>query len=423
MAPAIDTIADELDMSTTESTMALSVYLLATAFGPLMIGPLSEIYGRSKVFHITNVWFLIWNLVCGFANSKGLLIAARLLAGFGASAVYSLAYGVLSDIWSAKQRGRSLSLYLLIPLTGSAVGPIVGGFIVQYSTWRWMFWATTILQVTVEVASFFLFFESFAPVLLRRRAEKKRKETGDSRYHTEMDIRESGRSAAWKLGRSLSRPLRLLAFHPIIQIQAILAGINYGLLYFALASFSSLWVSAYGESISISGLHYIAICTGTISGSQICGPVMDYFYKRLAARNGNTHIPEDRIPLLLPGVLITPIGLILYGWAAQYHLFWLVVDVGAALLSLGMQTFDTTLHAYVMDAYPEHVSSASAATQVLRSLLAFAFPLFSSKMYDTLGYGWGNSMLAFLSIGIALPTTGILYRFGSTLRARKQSSY
>lgn len=423
MAPAIDTIADELSMSTAESTMALSVYLLATAFGPLIIGPLSEIYGRSKIFHLTNMWFLIWNLVCGFANSKGLLIAARLLAGFGASAVYSLAYGVLSDVWSAAQRGRSLSLYLLIPLTGSAVGPIVGGFIVQYSTWRWMFWATTILQVTVEVASIFLFFESFAPVLLRRRAEKQRKETGDSRYHTEMDIRESGRSSAWKLRRSLSRPLRLLAFHPIIQIQAILEGINYGLLYFALASFSSLYVSAYGESVSVSGLHYIAICTGTISGSQLCGPLMDFFYKRLAARNGNTHIPELRIPLLLPGVLITPIGLLLYGWAAEFHLFWLVVDVGAALLSLGMQVFDTTLHAYVMDAYPEHVSSASAATQVLRSLLAFAFPLFSSKLYERLGFGWGNSLLAFLSIGVALPVTGILYRFGATLRARQQSSY
>ncbi|CAG8974348.1 hypothetical protein HYALB_00006196 [Hymenoscyphus albidus] len=110
LAPAIDTIANELSMSTTESFMSLSVYLLATAFGPLVIGPLSEIHGRSHIFHMTNVWFLVWNLVCGFANSKGLLIAARLLAGFGASAVYSLAYGVLGDVWSAEQRGRSLSL-------------------------------------------------------------------------------------------------------------------------------------------------------------------------------------------------------------------------------------------------------------------------------------------------------------------------
>ena len=423
MAPAINTIAEELNMSTTESTMALSVYLLATAFGPMVIGPLSEVYGRSSIFHFTNIWFLVWNLICGFANSKGLLIAARLLAGFGASAVYSMAFGVLGDVWSAEQRGRSLSMYLLIPLTGAAIGPIVGGFIVQYSTWRWMFWATTILQGLLELSSLFLFHESYAPVLLRRRAQKLRAETGDSRYHAEIEMRESGRSATWKISRSLSRPIRLLAFHPIIQIQAILSGINYGLLYFALASFSSLYVSAYGESVATSGLHYIAICAGEILGSQLCGPLMDYAYKRLTSRTGEAHVPELRIPLLLPGAFFTPIGFLLYGWAAQHHLSWLVVDVGAALLSLGMQVFGTTLYAYVMDAYPEHISSASAATQLLRSLLAFAFPLFSNRMYETLGYGWGNSLLAFLSIGIALPATGILWRFGAKLRAKQQSSY
>jgi MFS family permease len=423
MAPAIDAIAVDLNMSKTESTMALSVYLLATAFAPLVIGPLSEVYGRKSIFHMTNIFFLAWNLTCGFANSKGLLIAARLLAGFGASAVYSLAYGVLGDVWSAEQRGRSLSMYLLIPLTGSAVGPIVGGFVVEYSTWRWMFWATTILQGILEASSLVLFYESYGPVLLRRRAEKLRNDTGDSRYHAAVERRESGRSTLWKISRSLSRPLRLLIFHPIIQMQAILQGINYGLLYFALASFSALHVSAYGDSVAMSGLHYIAICIGTILGSQLCGPLMDSAYKRLTSSRGGTATPELRIPLLLPGVFFTPIGFLLYGWAAQYHLFWIVVDIGVTLLSLGMQVFDTTLHAYVMDAYPEHISSASAATQVLRSLLAFAFPLFSNSLYKSLGYGWGNSLLAFLSIGIALPSTGILWHFGPRLRARHQSSY
>ena len=404
--------------------MALSVYLLATAFGPLIIGPLSEVYGRKPIMHFTNIWFLVWNLICGFANSRGLLIAARLLAGFGASAVYTLGYGVLGDLWPPEQRGRSLSLYMLIPLTGSGVGPIIGGFIVEHSSWRWMFWATAILQGVLELCSLPIVYESYAPLLLRRRAQKMRKETGDSRYYAEVETREVGRSAMWLLSHNLSRPLRLLAFHPIIQIQALLGGINYGLLYFALSSFSALYVSAYGESISISGLHYIAICTGTITGAQLCGPLMDYVYKTLKARRvGNSPNPELRVPLLLPGVLLTPLGLLLYGWAAQYHLFWVVVDIGAALLSMGMQIFDDTLRAYVMDAYPEHVSSASAATQLLRSLLAFAFPLFADKMYSALGYGWGNSLLAFLSFGIALPSTGVLWRFGAKLRAKKQSSY
>lgn len=122
MAPALTNIASELNMSSTEAAMSMSIYLLATAFGPLFIGPLSEIYGRRVILHSSNVWFLIWNILCGFAKTKGTLIAARFLAGFGASAIYALAGGVLGDLWRKEQRGKSLSIYLLIPLLAAAVG-------------------------------------------------------------------------------------------------------------------------------------------------------------------------------------------------------------------------------------------------------------------------------------------------------------
>ena len=122
MAPALTNIAQEFHMNSAESVMALSIYLLATAFGPLFIGPLSEVYGRSIILHGSNIWFLAWNLICGFANSKELLIAARFLAGFGASSIYALAGGVLGDVWRPEERGRSLGVYLLIPLLGAAVG-------------------------------------------------------------------------------------------------------------------------------------------------------------------------------------------------------------------------------------------------------------------------------------------------------------
>jgi predicted MFS family arabinose efflux permease len=125
MAPALSTIAKELHMSPTESALSLSIYLLATAFGPLFIGPLSEIYGRQVILHASNIWFLVWNIACAFANTKELLIGSRFLAGFGASAIYALGGGVLGDIWRPEERGRSLGAYMLIPLLGAAVGMLV----------------------------------------------------------------------------------------------------------------------------------------------------------------------------------------------------------------------------------------------------------------------------------------------------------
>ena len=94
VAPALASMAKDLDMNNVESEMALSVYILAIAFGPLVLGPLSEVYGRLILLHSCNVWLLVWTTVCGFADRKGLLIAARLLAGFGGSLIYAV-----GEIW------------------------------------------------------------------------------------------------------------------------------------------------------------------------------------------------------------------------------------------------------------------------------------------------------------------------------------
>lgn len=354
MAPALSTIAQELDMNSTESAMSLSIYLLATAFGPLFIGPLSELYGRQVILHASNIWFLVWNLVCGFAHTKGTLIAARFLAGFGASAIYALAGGVLGDIWRPEQRGRSLGTYLLIPLLGAAVGkspltncialcksqlicntgPIIGGFITARTTWRWMFWATSIFQTVMIAVSFFSFHESYGALLLRRRADNLRRRTGNTQYYTAAERLDGNRSAIEILWKALTRPLRLLFFHPIIQVSATLSGLNYGIMYITLSTFSDLWTSQYHESIEISGLHYIACASGELVASQIGGPLMDFLYNR--QKNDNPS-PESRLRLMYPGILAAWLGVLLYGWAADYRLFWLVVDIGVVIMMFGMQ--------------------------------------------------------------------------------------
>ncbi|KAI0421977.1 major facilitator superfamily domain-containing protein [Xylaria grammica] len=424
MAPALSTIAKELNMSKTESALSLSIYLLATAFGPLFIGPFSEIYGRQVVLHASNIWFLIWNIACGFANTKELLIASRFLAGFGASAIYSLAGGVLGDIWRPEERGRSLGAYLLIPLLGAAVGPILGGFIVEYTTWRWMFWSTSIFQGVMIAVSFEVFHETFGPLILKRRAVQLRKETGNEQYYTKYEKQDSGQSLLLVAARALSRPLRLLAFHPLIQINAIVSAFGYGTLYIVLSSFADLWTSHYHQRLSISGLHYIAIALGEIAGSQIGGRLMDALFRRMQSRSSNgEHTPEFRIPLTLPGAIIAPIGLFIYGWTAEYRVHWIGVDIGIFINLFGAQITSMALSAYVIDAYPEHTSSAIAASQFLRSLTAFLFPLFAPSLYRDLGYGWGNGTIAFVSLGLVLPAPFIIWWYGAKLRARATSTY
>ena len=139
VAPALPAMAKSLNIATgVEESLVLSIFVLAYAIGPLFLGPLSEIYGRVIVLQVANLFFLAFNIACGFATTKGQLIAFRFLSGLGGSAPLALGGGVLSDCFRAEERGKAISIYSLAPLLGPAVGPIAGGFIAEKSTWRWV---------------------------------------------------------------------------------------------------------------------------------------------------------------------------------------------------------------------------------------------------------------------------------------------
>lgn len=87
ISPALPSIsADFAITNEVEAQLTLSIFVLAYAIGPLFLGPLSEIYGRVVVLQLSNLFYLAWNLGCGFAQSKGQLMAFRFLSGLGGSA-------------------------------------------------------------------------------------------------------------------------------------------------------------------------------------------------------------------------------------------------------------------------------------------------------------------------------------------------
>ncbi|KAL9110910.1 MAG: hypothetical protein Q9227_004525 [Pyrenula ochraceoflavens] len=272
----------------------------------------------------------------------------------------------------------------------------------------------------MTVMTFFSFSESYGPLILRRRAKRLRQQTGNQEYYTEGERRDGDRSTSAILLQALTRPLRLLIFHPIIQMSAILSGFNYGLLYVTLSTFSDLWKMQYHQSVEISGLHYIACSLGEIVASQIGGPMMDYFWRRQQAQNPT---PESRMPLMYPGYIAAFLGMLMYGWSAEYRLHWLVIDVGVFIMLFGLQLTGLPSTAYIIDTYADHTSSAMAAQQFVRSLAAFLFPLFAPSMYQTLGYGWSNSVLALAGLVLGIPLPIIIWRYGARLRARAVSTY
>ncbi len=91
IAPVLSEISTDLGTTDeSETQLALSIYVLGYASGPLIFAPLSEIYGRRQILLMSNVFYILWNTVAGFAKTEGLLIAARFLSGVGASASFGV---------------------------------------------------------------------------------------------------------------------------------------------------------------------------------------------------------------------------------------------------------------------------------------------------------------------------------------------
>ena len=417
VAPALSTIAQDFGITNeVESQLVLSIFVLAYAIGPLFIGPLSEIYGRVPVLQITNLFFLVFNVACGASRNKGEMIAFRFLAGLGGSAPLALGGGVLSDTWRAEERGLAVSIYSLAPMLGPAVGPIAGGFITEKATWRWAFWATSIADGVVQVMGLLFLKETYPPKLLHHKVKRLRKERGNQALHTEFDHPE--RSFANTMKRSLVRPFKLLGTQLIVQALAMYLSYLYGLMYLVLSTFPRLWTNQYDESIGIGGLNYISLGLGFFLGTQISAPINDRIYRRLKKSHNNVGQPEYRVPLMVPGSCLVPIGLFIYGWTAQNKTHWILPNIGATIFSAGVIIGFQCIQTYIVDSYTLYAASALAAAAVLRSFAGFGFPLFAPYMYNALDYGWGNGLLGFIAIGLGLPAPFLLWFFGRVLREK-----
>lgn len=334
IAPCMTAIAEELHITSQfEQALTLSIFLLAYAVGPLFLGPLSELYGRVPVLQLVNLLYLFFNLGCGLAKSRAQMTAFRFMAGLGGSAPLAIGGGVLADLFTAEQRGRAMSIYSLMPLLGPAIGPIAGAFVTARTTWRWVFFATTIADAVIQITGLFFLRETYAPVLLRRRRARLERDTGNTALHTAYD---NELSVVRKLATALVRPFRLLGTQIIVQMLALYMMFLYGQLYLQLSSFPKLWEERYHESVQIAGLNYISLGMGMWLGSQLCAPLQDRIYAWMKRRQGvAVGRPEFRVPMMVPGAVMIPVGLLTYGWAAQYHVHWIVPNIGVLIMASG----------------------------------------------------------------------------------------
>ncbi|OOF98554.1 hypothetical protein ASPCADRAFT_162116 [Aspergillus carbonarius ITEM 5010] len=415
MAPALDSIQQDLHFSSNMlAVLSLSVFLLGMAIVPLFAAPLSEVFGRVVVLQVSDLFYILFNALCGVAKTPAQLIGFRLLAGLGGAGANSIGSGITSDLFVPQERGKALAIYALAPLFGMAVGPIAGGFLVQHTTWPWCFYLVSVMGGAVQILGLPFFRETYAPVLLQRRCQRLRKNTQNPNLYTLHDTT----SLPQLLRTSLVRPFKLLATQPVVQVWSVYCAFLYGTLYLLIATFPNVWTGIYGESVSIASLNYLSLFLGMVLASQVGTRLADRYYRKLCAQNGGRSLPEFRLPVLMIGSVVVPIGLFWYGWSARRSIHWIMPNIGAAIYGAGTLLEILCVVGYIIDTYPKYAASAVAAVVCFRSLLAFALPLVAPSLYENLGFGWGNTLLGLIAVVVGIPAPILLRYYGVALRRR-----
>lgn len=145
LLPAIDDLTESLHTTTTLANVTVGVYLVSLGVFPLWWSSLCERIGRRTVYVISFLWFFVFSIACAVAPNVGALVALRLLAGVGGSAVQACGAGTIADLYVQEERGQALGLFYLGPLVGPFLSPIIGGLVAEKWGWRATMWVMVIV--------------------------------------------------------------------------------------------------------------------------------------------------------------------------------------------------------------------------------------------------------------------------------------
>lgn len=419
LTPAISEISSEFNITNpTVSSMLASIQILAWAVGPLLIAPLSEFdyIGRKPILDLS-IWFsFFFNLACGFSQNTAQMLIFRFICGLFGSSPLNVGAGVISDLFEAKSRNMALAGFTLAPLLGPVIAPVIAGFIVEHKPWRWVFYVLTIFNGAVAVSGLVLFRETYSPKLLKNKAKTLRKSTGNQNLHTIYEM--TNQTFTKRMLLTMTRPVKLLFTHPmVIGLGSFLAFV-YGFMYLLIVTFPGVFYKNYGFSKGTVGLMYLPMGVGFTIGIVFWTWMVGTTYNKLTARNEGVAKPEFRLPCLFVVGIVIPIGLIWYGWSAEKKLHWIMPGIGSGIFAFGFICAFQCCQSYLIDMNPRFAASSVAAAALFRSLFGFAFPLFADKMYDTLNYGWGNTLCAFIALLLGVPFPLYCYFHGEKLRLR-----
>lgn len=243
--------------------------------------------------------------------------------------------------------------------------------------WRWTEYITAIMSFFFGAVSFVLIPETYAPVLLSRRAARIRFQTRNWAIHAKADEQQIDLTNITE--RYLLRPFVMLLREPILDLVSLYMALIYGILYLFFEAYPIAFQEQRGWSPGIGALPFLGITLGVILGGAIIVFTTKTRFARKLEKHGRV-VPEERlIPMIIGGFLF-PAGMFWFAWTSSPHISWVPqvlagIPIGAGVLMIFLQGLN-----YIIDCYLMYANSAIAANTFLRSGFGAGFPLFATAM-------------------------------------------
>ncbi|KAL7777692.1 hypothetical protein CFE70_004361 [Pyrenophora teres f. teres 0-1] len=396
-----------------------SMYLVGYACGPMLWGPLSESYGRKGTMVISFAILTVFSIASAVAPNFAALVIFRLLVGVGGSCAVSVVGGICADIYhNPKYRGRSMAIFMAATTFGPILGPPVSGFIGVVS-WSWAFWIGAIFAGATW--PFFYFFnETYGPTILKRRAQRLRKETGDESIIAPLELEKTDLNHIVTV--ILTRPLRMICFEPLVLFTCLYLSYAYedAIFYIFLQSYPIIFQGIYHFNAGETGLTFLPIGVGAVISAGIYLS-WDWYLARAQRLKRPWSQDEEmrRLPLACIAGPFFVISAFWLGWTARESVHWIVPTLAGILFGMGYLCLFMALLNYLVDAYEIFAASAMAAASLSRSSFGAVLPFATKPMYNAMGVAWATSLLGFFSLALCV-VPFVFVKWGGSMRNRSK---
>lgn len=417
--PALPQLEEDFNVSTELINLTVVIYTLFQGLAPSVWSPLADRFGRRPVYLACCVVYIGANIGLALATNYGMIMGFRALQAMGMASTVAIGSGVVGDLTKRENRGSYIAMFSGITLVGSAVGPLIGAGLIKAFGWRSVFW---FLTIACGVALVFVIVAvpetcralvgngsvrpvnaiNQAPVMNLRGAikpELKQISIQEGRARGIMEpFKKVSQLATWRLCAHLTTLLLLVP-----------CGLHYACWFMLMTAQSSLLTEKYNFSTISLGLSYLGGGLGSVAGSLLSGRIMDAAYRThvrkyketWAQEHGDEPVDMDDFDIVSARLSTFPYpsaflmaSTLIFGWTIEYHVHWAVPVVMMAFVSFSAVFLINLASCLLVDLHPNESSSATAALNLVRCVLAAAGIAAIDKMIASLGAGGAFTLMS-----------------------------